>query len=204
MSDDFFRDPVLDSPYELPTHHRELDEDGQPATRKREGRRSVSFVTPIPKPRKRQAGQGRLGLGETTTAVREDDQKYELARIIDSVGEAVGRWRGLDEDGWGVTPATERLLRHWREHEFSGIRPFFCQLEAEAATGGAIRQGFVYGRVPHVTLKSIADNAETDVIWEKWQGIPEPLRAELDTALGGGGGLGGVGDSARGRRGLAA
>ncbi len=130
MSDDFFRDPVLNSPYELPTHHWELDEDGQPTTRKREGRRSVSFVTPIPKPRKRQAGQGQLGLAETTTAVREDDQKYELAQIIDSVREAVSKWRGLDEDGWGVTPETARLLRHWRHHEFSGIRPFFCQLEA--------------------------------------------------------------------------
>ncbi len=74
---------------------------------------------------------------------------------------------------------------------------------SEAPTGDDIRQGFVYERVPHVTLKSIADNAEIDVIWEKWQETLEPLRAELDTALGGGG-LGGVGDSARGQRGLAA
>src|SRR5207237_2497421 len=32
-----------------------------------------------------------------------------------------------------------------------------------------IRQGFVYERVPHITLKSIANNTEIDVIWEKWQ-----------------------------------
>jgi adenine-specific DNA-methyltransferase len=46
-----------------------------------------------------------------------------------------------------------------------------------------IRQGFVYERVPHITLKSIANNAEIDVIWEKWQEDLEPLRAELNKLL---------------------
>ena len=36
-------------------------------------------------------------------------------------------------------------------------------------THGDIRHGFVYERVPHITLKSIANNAEIDVIWEKCQ-----------------------------------
>ena len=48
----------------------------------------------------------------------------------------------------------------------------------------SIRQGFVYERVPHVTLKSIANNAEIDVIWEKWQALLEPIRAEMNAALG--------------------
>ena len=43
-------------------------------------------------------------------------------------------------------------------------------------TYGDIRQGFVYERVPHITLKSIANNAEIDVIWEKFQETLEPLR----------------------------
>src|SRR5207244_1966307 len=47
-----------------------------------------------------------------------------------------------------------------------------------------IRQGFVYERVPHITLKSIANNAEIDVIWEKWQETLEPLRGRLNAALG--------------------
>ncbi len=55
---------------------------------------------------------------------------------------------------------------------------------AETPTGGDVRQGFVYERVPHVTLKSIANNAEIDVIWEKWQETLEPLRGTLDAALG--------------------
>jgi len=50
-------------------------------------------------------------------------------------------------------------------------------------TRGNIRQGFVYERVPHVTLKSIANNAEIDVIWETWQGKLEPLREALNAAL---------------------
>lgn len=48
---------------------------------------------------------------------------------------------------------------------------------------GDIRQGFVYERVPHITLKSIANNAEIDVIWEKWQTVLEPLREKLNTSL---------------------
>ena len=55
---------------------------------------------------------------------------------------------------------------------------------SEAPTYNDIRQGFVYERVPHVTLKSIANNAEIDVIWEKFQETLEPLRAELNDALG--------------------
>lgn len=46
-----------------------------------------------------------------------------------------------------------------------------------------IRHGFVYERVPHITLKSIADNAQIDVIWEKWQSTLESLRDELNGAL---------------------
>jgi adenine-specific DNA-methyltransferase len=48
---------------------------------------------------------------------------------------------------------------------------------------GNIRLGFVYERVPHITLKSIANNAEIDVIWDKWQAQLEPLRSALNTAL---------------------
>ena len=51
-------------------------------------------------------------------------------------------------------------------------------------TRGDIRQGFVYERVPHITLKSIANNAEIDVIWDKWQATLEPLRESLNKALG--------------------
>ena len=50
-------------------------------------------------------------------------------------------------------------------------------------TRGDIRHGFVYERVPHITLKSIANNAEIDVIWEQSQATLEPLRDQLNAAL---------------------
>ncbi|HFH2971973.1 site-specific DNA-methyltransferase [Pseudomonas aeruginosa] len=50
-------------------------------------------------------------------------------------------------------------------------------------TFGNIAHGFVYERVPHITLKSIANNAEIDVIWDKFQTVLEPLREQLNTAL---------------------
>ena len=56
---------------------------------------------------------------------------------------------------------------------------------SEAPTRGDVRQGFVYERVPHITLKSIANNAEIDVIWERWQETLEPLRDDLNARLDG-------------------
>ena len=53
----------------------------------------------------------------------------------------------------------------------------------ERRFGTDIRKGFVYKRVPHVTLKSIANDEEIDVIHAKWQEKLEPLRKELNKAL---------------------
>lgn len=54
---------------------------------------------------------------------------------------------------------------------------------SETPTFGNIRQGFVYERVPHITLKAIANNAEIDVIWDQFQKKLEPLREQLNTSL---------------------
>ena len=58
------------------------------------------------------------------------------------------------------------------------------RVHVEQPTFNRVRQGFVCERVPHVTLKSIANNAEIDVIWENWQATLEPLREQLNAALG--------------------
>ena len=65
-----------------------------------------------------------------------------------------------------------------KETELTGKIP------PEYKTAGNIRKGFVYERVPHVTLKSIANNTEIDVIWEKFQEKLETLREQLNSALG--------------------
>jgi adenine-specific DNA-methyltransferase len=58
-----------------------------------------------------------------------------------------------------------------------------CTAPSSQPVRGNIRHGFVYDRVPHITLKSIANNTEIDVIWDKWQNQLEPLREALNTAL---------------------
>ncbi len=55
---------------------------------------------------------------------------------------------------------------------------------SSSPTRGDLRQGFVYERMPHITLKSIANNTEIDVIWEKYQETLEGLRERLNAALG--------------------
>lgn len=63
-----------------------------------------------------------------------------------------------------------------------------AQISAKPAPDGPthndLRQGFVYERAPRVTLKSIANNAEIDALWERAQAALEPLRAALNAALG--------------------
>ncbi|MCY3679110.1 MAG: DNA methyltransferase, partial [Gemmatimonadetes bacterium] len=51
-------------------------------------------------------------------------------------------------------------------------------------THGDIRQGFVYERVPHITLRVIANNSEIDVIWERAEATLESLRDELNGMVG--------------------
>jgi adenine-specific DNA-methyltransferase len=51
-------------------------------------------------------------------------------------------------------------------------------------THGNLRHGFVYQRVPHITLKSIANNSEIDAIWEQWEAQLAPLREQLAAACG--------------------
>ena len=70
MSNPFFDHPILNSPYERPQRHWELDEHGQPTQRTIENRRRAEFITPIPKPKKRKgsAGQDELVLDEGRVA----------------------------------------------------------------------------------------------------------------------------------------
>ena len=57
------------------------------------------------------------------------------------------------------------------------------RVPSEVATRGNIRLGFVYERVPHITLKSITNNSEIDVLWDEYQSKLEILREKLNTEL---------------------
>jgi adenine-specific DNA-methyltransferase len=58
-----------------------------------------------------------------------------------------------------------------------------CTTPSSHPVQWSIRHGFVYERVPHVTLKSIANNAEIDVIWDKWQEKLDPLRESINKSV---------------------
>jgi len=131
MSNPFYEHPILNSPYDYPHRHWELDSDGQPTQKTVESRRRAEFISPIPKPRKRKDGpkQTDLQFGDDknlSTAA----QRYDSA-FINDLRRQVDEWRALpNQADWHVTPETARLLEHWRHHQFSGKRPFFCQIEA--------------------------------------------------------------------------
>jgi adenine-specific DNA-methyltransferase len=55
---------------------------------------------------------------------------------------------------------------------------------ADRSSSGDIKKGFVYRRVPHITLKSIANNPDIDAIHDKWQPQLDALRAEINRAAG--------------------
>jgi len=104
---------------------------------------------------------------------------------------------------WGrrwITIDTSRVALALARTRIMGARyPYYLLADSRAGQGketeisrkapssqptrGDIRHGFVYERVPHITLKSVANNAEIDVIWEKWQATIEPLRGKLNKAL---------------------
>jgi len=132
MANEFFDHPILNSPYEFPSRHWELDETGQPTQKIIGRRRDAKFITPIPKPKKHKAARTQAGfVFDEGKGLSTKEQQYDTTSIINEVRRTVDAWRSLpNADQWQVTPETARLLQHWRHHEFSSFRPFFCQIEA--------------------------------------------------------------------------
>ncbi len=132
MSNAFFERPILNSPYERPSKHWELDESGQPTQKIVETRRRVSFITPIPKPKKRKrAAEQQQMVFDEGKGLSDAAQQYDPTPIINELRQQVDAWRALpNPNQWQVTPETARLLQHWRHHNFASVRPFFCQVEA--------------------------------------------------------------------------
>ena len=130
MSNHFFDQPILNSPYEIPTRHWELDPSGQPTQQTVTNRRPSTFIIPIPKPRKQNTSKEIPGF-KNDQGLSTEGQGYEHTVIINALRDEVSKWRQLrGAANWLVTPETARLLQHWRHHPFSGVRPFFCQVEA--------------------------------------------------------------------------
>ena len=181
MNNQFFEHPILNSPYDYPARHWELDAQGQPTQQITEHRRRAEFITPIPKPKKRK------GQGVQTSLLLDNDaglssqaQEYEkTASMINAVRQEVDKWRGIQNpNDWRVTPETARLLQHWRHHKFSGIRPFFCQVEAVETAIWLTEVVPQLGKAGEKFLEHLA-NANNDA-------NPELMRLALKLATGAG------------------
>ena len=96
MTNPFFERPILNSPYERPKQHWELDESGQPTQKILEHRRRAEFITPIPKPkkRKRTAAQQEIVFDEGK-GLSTKKQQYDATSIINEVRQYVDQWRAL-------------------------------------------------------------------------------------------------------------
>ena len=122
MPGTFYEQPILNSPYSEPVYHHPLDDYGQPLEQPAIlGRRTSKFIVPVPKSRKASAAaQASLDL-----------ETYTPNSLINEIRGYVNAWRQIrNQADWGVTPASARLLDYWRNHQFSSVRPFFCQVEA--------------------------------------------------------------------------
>lgn len=128
----FFDKPILNSPYEYPAKHWELDEQGQPTQRIMEARRGAEFITPIPKPKMRGTSKSQQALVlDEGKGLSTQEQQYDVTAMVNEIRRQVDLWRRIpNPSDWRVSPETARLLRHWRHHQFSNLRPFFCQVEA--------------------------------------------------------------------------
>jgi type III restriction enzyme len=113
----FIQDPIINSPFDRPQRHYELDGDGQPTGKKLPDRRESIYVVPVPAARRRGL-QHEMALGEETTNV-----------LVNEIRKHVDQWRDLPPGQWGVTPETQRLLLHWRDSDRER-KLFFCQREA--------------------------------------------------------------------------
>lgn len=179
MDSRFFEQPILNSPYEYPARHWELDSSGQPTQQIIEKRRRAEFITPIPKPKKRRAAEQQDLLFDEGKGISTQTQQYDPTSIINELRQHVDQWRILpNAKDWLVTPETERLLKYWRHHQFGGVRPFFCQIEAVETAIWLIEVAPQVDRYKKRFLEHLA-NANNDA-------NPELMRLALKLATGAG------------------
>jgi type III restriction enzyme len=122
------------------------------------------FAAPVPLSKKKQP---ELDLG-----------RYSDNDIINEIRSYLESWRKLpDPADWGVTPTTQRLLQHWRHHDFAGARPFFCQIEAVETAIWLMEVARGRRQFNHVVQHLEASNAAAN---------PELFRLALKLATGAG------------------
>ena len=98
MTDAFFEAPILNSPYEHPERHWELDEDRQPTTRIIDRRRLAAYITPVPRARKqRGATQQAAMVIDEGQGLSTEEQEYDPTSTINVLRREVDLWRTAPE-----------------------------------------------------------------------------------------------------------
>ena len=149
----FYERPILNSPYRVPELHHPLDKHGQPLEGEpTQGRRPSRLIVPVPASRKKAlAAQSSLDL-----------ETYTEHALINEIRGYVDRWRALRNPAdWGVTGVTQRLLEHWRNHQFAGSHPLLLpagsRRDDHLADGGCVEacgiEGDFWIRSPRPTRR---------------------------------------------------
>jgi type III restriction enzyme len=119
MTQVIIENPVINSPFNEPTHHFRFTDDGI-TNEKDDGRRPSSYFVPIAQPRKK--GSRQLAFDTEWTQDRLEENK-----LVNDIRRRVGMWR--KGAYLGATPTTSRLLAYWTDPD-RGKKLFFCQVEA--------------------------------------------------------------------------
>ena len=181
MASSFFDQPILNSPYEPPTRHHALDADGQPLdVPPVNGRRRSELITPVPKPRKKQPKADQASfVSHRGAGTFHRAQEYDVSDFINEIRGHVETWRAIPNPAdWGVTPATQRLLTHWRQHAIPRHPPVLLP-----GRSGRDRHLVDRSRPPRAPLRP-AFGSTCEAANE--QSNPELLRIALKMATGSG------------------
>src|SRR5258707_5372469 len=134
MANPFFEHPILNSPYDCPQRHWELDAQGQPTQQIIENRRRAEFITPIPKPKKRKGSvvQQSFVFDEGKGLSTQEQQYDPTSANISRVRKQVELWRSLhnlcQRDGY---PAKRLPLPDRMDRPLHGNTPLLSLRGAE-------------------------------------------------------------------------
>jgi type III restriction enzyme len=131
----FYERPILNSPHYPPTRHHALDDKGQPLEHEPIlGRRRSRYLTPVPSARRRRAAEE----AELPFHTQEGQPgTYNENTIVNEIRRHVGDWRAVpNPNDWGVTPATQRLLQHWRRDDVQGCGRSFARSKRSKRRSG--------------------------------------------------------------------
>lgn len=184
MAEDFFSQPILNSPYEYPGRHWELDKSGQPTNLIGEIRRPAEFITPIPKPKKKKASrQKELDLsGDEDFVV--DAQQYAHTQLINELRRLVDDWRTWpDPNSWKVTRLALKLATGAGKTTVMAMLIAWQTINAVRRPGGkTFTRGFLIV-APGITIKDrlrVLQPNDPDSYYKSREIVPSDMLGDME------------------------